>query len=48
MDLTMLAFFGAKERSLEDWVELAKEASPKFNVKYAGPPSQLIDLVWEE
>lgn len=47
IDLTMLAFFGAKERTFEDWIDLVKEASPNFKINYIGIPSTVIDLVWE-
>jgi hypothetical protein len=48
MDLTMLTLFGAKERTFEDWIGIIKEVSPNFRVNYAGPPSNIIDLVWDE
>ncbi|KAK7219399.1 hypothetical protein V2G26_007402 [Clonostachys chloroleuca] len=46
MDLTMLAFFGSRERTSMDWIDLIKEASPRFQINIIGPPSHLIEITW--
>uniref|UniRef100_A0A8H7N200 O-methyltransferase C-terminal domain-containing protein n=2 Tax=Bionectria ochroleuca TaxID=29856 RepID=A0A8H7N200_BIOOC len=46
MDLTMLAFFGSRERTSMDWIDLIKEASPRFQINIIGPPSHLIKITW--
>ncbi|KAH7123164.1 O-methyltransferase-like protein [Dactylonectria macrodidyma] len=46
MDLTMLTLFGSRERTYKDWVDIIMEASPRFYVKFVGPPSDMIDVVW--
>ncbi|CAG9953467.1 unnamed protein product [Clonostachys rosea f. rosea IK726] len=46
MDLTMLAFFGSRERTSMDWIDLIKEASPRFQINIIGPPSHLIEIMW--
>ena len=52
MDISMLIFFGARERTLEDWTEIVEKASPKFQLRYkALPVSQagdraVLDIVW--
>lgn len=52
MDLIMLTFFAAKERTLKDWVTVIKGADSRFNVAYAnsisGPPSNIIDVTWSD
>lgn len=47
MDMTTMALFGSRERTYEDWIDIIKEASPRFQIQYAGPPSELIILTWE-
>uniref|UniRef100_A0A8H7K3Q2 O-methyltransferase C-terminal domain-containing protein n=1 Tax=Bionectria ochroleuca TaxID=29856 RepID=A0A8H7K3Q2_BIOOC len=46
MDLTMLAFFGSRERTSMDWIDLIKEASPRFQINIIGPPSHLVEITW--
>lgn len=35
MNLNMLSYFGSREKSIEDWRELLKEADDRFEVKNA-------------
>ena len=42
----MLTFFGARERTLEDWTTIVKEADPRLKINYAGVPSNLLDITW--
>lgn len=35
MNLNMLSYFGSREKSIEDWRELLKEADERFEVKNA-------------
>ena len=50
MDLVMLTFFGARERTLGEWEEIIKRADQNFEVNYkdaeGGPPSDIIDVDW--
>ncbi len=46
MDLIMLTFFGARERSLDDWTAIVKEADPHLQIGYSGAPSDILDIVW--
>lgn len=48
MDLIMLTFFGARERTLSDWTAIVKEADSNLQVKYSYPPSNVLDVVWNE
>ena len=50
MDLVMLTFFGARERTLREWSDIVRKADSRFEVRYntatSGPPSDIIDIVW--
>ena len=46
MDLIMLTFFGARERTLSDWTTIVKQADPNLRVHYGGAPSNVLDIVW--
>ena len=50
MDLIMLTFFAARERTLKDWTSIIREADSRFDISYAnsdyGPPSNIIDVTW--
>ena len=50
MDLVMLTFFGARERTLAEWKDIVRNADSRFEVRYRasvdGPPSDILDVVW--
>ncbi|KAG8526577.1 uncharacterized protein KY384_008778 [Bacidia gigantensis] len=50
MDLVMLTFFGARERTLREWKEIVGKADERFEVRYQeaapGTPSDILDVVW--
>jgi len=48
MDLIMLTLFGARERTLSDWTAIVKQADSNLQVKYSYPPSNVLDVVWNE
>ncbi|KAL9564973.1 hypothetical protein ACKAV7_010887 [Fusarium commune] len=47
MDMTMMALFGSRERTYEDWIDIIKEASPRFEIHCVVPPSDMIILTWK-
>ena len=47
MDLVMLTFFGARERTLREWKDIVSKADSKFEVKYE-QDSGILDVVWRE
>lgn len=51
MDLVMLTFFGARERTLDEWKHIVRTADERFEVRYkqsaSGPPSDILDVVWK-
>jgi hypothetical protein len=51
MDVTMLQLLNAKERAVEDWIELFKMADPRFRfVGVQTPPGSrmsIMEAVWE-
>lgn len=51
LDLCMLGMFNSKERTVEEWEGLFKEADPRFSFKYAKKPEGsllwIIEAVWE-
>ena len=48
MDLIMLTFFGARERTLKDWTAIVKRADPNMRIAYGGAPSNVLDITWDE
>ena len=46
----MLTLFGARERTLNDWINVFAEASPNFQVRLAesvaDTPENILDVVW--
>ena len=51
MDLVMLTFFGARERTLREWKDIIRTADERFEVEYkhveSGQPSDILDVVWK-
>ncbi|KAF2443247.1 S-adenosyl-L-methionine-dependent methyltransferase [Karstenula rhodostoma CBS 690.94] len=51
LDLCMLAMFNSKERTVEEWEGLFKEADPRFAFQYARKPEGsllwIIEAVWQ-
>ena len=49
MDLVMLTFFGARERTLREWKDIISKADSRFEVRCdiaSDPPSDILDVVW--
>ena len=50
MDLVMLTFFGARERTLREWKDVVERADHRFEVGYNntadGHQSDILDVVW--
>lgn len=51
MDLNMLTYFGSRERTQQDWQEIAKEAHGHFQVDFpapvAGEANMVMILTWK-
>lgn len=50
MDLSMLTWFGSRERTVDDWEKIFKAASPNFQLRHAKPAGMNynIDVEWTE
>lgn len=48
MDLSMLTWFGSRERTVDDWEKIFKAASPNFQLRHAKPAGMNynIDVEW--
>lgn len=51
MDLSMLTYFGSRERTFEDWQALLRDADPRFvlrtTTKPGDPPPNILDVLWK-
>lgn len=51
MDLNMLAYFGSRERTQQDWEEMVKAADERFELHWApavpGEPLKMFVLTWK-
>ena len=51
MDLDMLSYFGSRERSVEDWREIFKEADERFEfknaIKLGDTTGYLLEIWWK-
>ena len=50
MDINMLVFFGSRERTLEDWKALLREADPRFELvkttRASDQPNTILEVAW--
>lgn len=50
MDISMLTYFGSRERNEADWRAILNEADPRFHLRSICPPNansnQLIVIEW--
>ena len=51
MDLVMLTFFGARERTLKEWKKIVERVDARLEIKLEstfGSASDILDIVWKE
>ena len=52
MDITMLVYFGSRERTIGEWIELLNTADPRFVLRRAtGDPRQpntILEIGWQD
>lgn len=50
MNLNMLSYFGSREKSMEDWKELFREADERFEIKNAvklgDSLTSILEVMW--
>lgn len=47
MDLNMMTFFGSRERALDEWEKIVREADPRLEMRvYELNPGYVLDIYW--